>query len=179
MHMVVVRYSPDEREVQVGVDTKMKNLERGHGVATLNILVKDQVRNTTLKHGSGKRVQGRAYTTRAVPFPQAVMSDEGTENHVRLFRLACELWSHAKPDSPPLAELVTQVHKDFAPGIEAARRRAARVPIAVAACLLSPCSCALPLEFPLMPSAQTGLSDCDDWFHFKQERKTLESKCRK
>ena len=124
MRDVLVRYSSEEREVHLGVDTKMKVLERGHGVATLNILVKDTLRNTTLTHGNGSRVQGRAYTTRAVPFLQAVLGDEGTENHVRLLRLACQLWAQAKPDRPPLPQLVTQLHKDFAPGIEAARKEA-------------------------------------------------------
>ena len=41
--------SSREPEVHLGVDT-MKVLERGHGVATLNILVKDELRNTTLMH---------------------------------------------------------------------------------------------------------------------------------
>ena len=146
MRSVLQCYDAAEPEVHLAVDSKMKVLERGHGVATLSILLKDRLRNTTLTHGAG---QGPAHTTRAAPFLQAVFSDEGTPNHVRLFRLACDLWSEAQPESPPLADLVTQVHKDFAPGIEAARKE-------------------------VFPRSRP----CDDYFHFKQKRKTLESKCR-
>ena len=80
--------SSREPEVHLGVDTKMKVLERGHGVATLNILVKDELRNTTLMHGTGKPVQGRAYTARAVPFLQAVLGDEGAQRTM----CACSAW---------------------------------------------------------------------------------------
>ena len=61
-----------EEEVNLAVDAKMKVLEGGAGVATLSLLVKDGLRCTDLNLGAG-RVQGKAFTSRAMPFVQATM----------------------------------------------------------------------------------------------------------
>ena len=135
-------------EVNLAVDAKMKVLNGGAGVATLSLLVKDGLRSTDVNAGAG-RVQGKAFTTRAMPFLQATMHQETTANYVRLFAVAETLWAQCCPSQLPLKQCVRQLHKDFAPAIEAARREA----------------------FP-------NSRPCDDWFHFKQKRRELESRCK-
>ena len=135
-----------EEFVNLAVDAKMKVLDRGAGVATVSLLVKDGLRCADVGAGAG-RVQGRAFTTRAVPFLQATMHQETTANYVRLFRVAAELWEACHPSRPPLRECVRQLRKDFAPSIETARQE-------------------------VFPNSRP----CDDWFHFKSRCKKLELK---
>ena len=127
----------------------MKVLEGGAGVATLSLLVKDGLRCTDLNLGAG-RVQGKAFTSRAMPFVQATMHQETSANYTRLFEVAEALWGQCCPSRPPLKQCVRQVHKDFAPCIETARQAA----------------------FP-------NSRPCDDWFHLKQKRREMESRCKK
>ena len=76
-----------EEEVNLAVDAKMKVLEGGAGVATLSLLVKDGLSCTDLNLGAG-RVQGKAFTSRAMPFAQATMHQETSANYTRLFSAA-------------------------------------------------------------------------------------------
>ena len=129
-----------EKNVNLAVDAKMKVLEGG---ATLRLLAKDGLRSADVSASAG-RVQGKAFTTRAVPFAQATMHQETAANYLRLVAVAEALWAQSCPERPPLKHCVRQLHKDPAPAIEAARRDA------------------FPNSRPL-----------DDWFHFKQNRKEL------
>ena len=139
------------------VDAKMQVLDQGRGVATLSFLAKTGLRRTNLGRSTrGHRTQGSAYTTRAIPFLQATIHAETTENYTRLFRCACEIWRESCVDGlpaetrrPPLEVLVRQVHKDFAPAIEAARAEVFK-----------------------------QSRPCDDFFHFTQREKTFASKCK-
>ena len=135
-----------EEFVNLAVDAKMKVLDRGAGVATVSLLVKDGLRCTDVGAGAGRV----PFTTRAVPFLQATMHQETTANYVRLFRVAAELWEACHPSRPPLRECVRQLHKDFAPSIETAWQE-------------------------VFPNSRP----CDDWFHFRQKRRELESRCKK
>ena len=62
-------------DVALSVDTKMKVLTRGMGVATVSLLVKDQLRKTRLpKLGKGSRTQSRAWTSHGMPVAQAIFT---------------------------------------------------------------------------------------------------------
>ena len=143
----LTRYTDDV--VHLAVDAKMKVLTRGMGVATLSLLAKDGLRNTNLSHAESGRVQGRACTTRAMPFLQATTHQETDANYQSLFAAADMLWRECCPGRPPLRDCVRQVHKDFAPGIEAARRIA-------------------------FPNSRAR----NDWFHLKRKKKELETRCK-
>ena len=80
-------------------------LQHGHGVVTLSLLTKDELRNTTLTHGTGKRVQGRLHHTGRANFAGRHQRRRHTQIHVRLFRLACDLWAEAQPQALPLQRL--------------------------------------------------------------------------
>ncbi|CAJ1399628.1 unnamed protein product, partial [Effrenium voratum] len=150
MRRMLDRYAVND-QLALAVDTKMKVANHGMGVATLSLLVKDKLRPTTLiRHGDGCRVQGRAYTSHAVPIMQAVFHDETEANYERLFRAFDKHWMESGSNRPPLTDVALQVHKDFHKAIETARR-----------------SC--------WPASRA----CDDFFHFSQKKHTtLASKCK-
>ena len=132
-------------DVCLVVDVKMKVLEHGRGVATASLLTKTGLRNTRLSEG---RKQGKACASRPFPLVQAVVGSESHDLMVSFFRLLCDVWdTHAAHCCVPLRDHVVQVHKDFAPGLESARR----------AC------------FPRSRA-------CDDFYHFSQKHKELESR---
>ena len=126
------------------VDVKMKVLEHGRGVATASLLTKTGLRNTRLGEG---RKQGKACASRPFPLVQAVVGSESHDLMVSFFRLLCDVWDTHAAHCVPLRDHVVQVHKDFAPGLESARR----------AC------------FPRSRA-------CDDFYHFSQKHKELESR---
>ena len=140
------------QDVALAVDTKMKVLNRGMGVATVSLLVKDQLRKTRLlKAGKGSRTQSRAWTSHGMPVAQAIFHAETKPNYCRLFRICCDLWAERQPRSLPLPEQRSlQIHKDFHPSTEEARRE-------------------------VFPHSRA----CDDFFHFKEKSHTvMQSKCR-
>lgn len=136
------------KRVHLSVDRKMKCLRHGHGITTLSILVRSTIkRNTTLKRAGAVRTQIRAHTLRAKPILHAIMDEESTDNFVQLFEDADSLWSSIAP-TPNLPAIVMQLHKDYAPGIEQARRR----------------------KF-------SGSRHNNDFFHLSQKRSVIQSKC--
>ena len=134
-------------EVAMSVDVKQGCLRHGHGVATLSILGKDKLRNTTLAKINGKRVQGRAFTTHANPWLQAVLHSEAEDNFVQFFHTAEQVWEQVAPEKPPLRSCLVQLHKDYAPAIEGARLQ-------------------------VFPAARP----VNDFFHFLEHQSTVESK---
>ena len=92
-----------DADVCLVVDTKMGVLDKGWGIATVSVLVKDALRMTTLSRdsrplvsGEGasraqgtRRVQGRAWTSHAMPLLQAIIQ------HV---------WAGARFNDKPLKE---------------------------------------------------------------------------
>ncbi|CAE7708139.1 unnamed protein product [Symbiodinium sp. CCMP2592] len=133
-----------EDQVCLVVDVKMKALEHGRGVATASLLTKAGLRNTRLGEG---RKQGKACASRPFPLVQAVVSSESHDLTLLFFRLLCDVWDKHATHCVPLRDHVVQVHKDFAPGLESARK----------ACF--------PRSRP-----------CDDFYHFTQKHKELESR---
>ena len=129
----------------------MQALDRGMGVATLSLLVKDELRPTHLpKMGAGCRTQSRAWTSHGMPLLQAIFHAETKANYVNLFAACCDLWTARHPNQKPLQQQMSlQLRKDFHLSIEEARRHV------------------WPLSRP-----------CDDFFHFKEKsHTTMQAKC--
>ena len=137
----------DGKRARIVVDTKMKILRKQRGVATVYIQVKDKLRNTTW-HVGGRRLQGNALTSHSMPVLQAVVDEESETNHADIFKAVKYYWNQAKPHGPAFENAFRQIGKDFAPGIEAARRN----------------------ELSFMRPA-------DDFFHFMGKTKEMESRC--
>ena len=96
---------------------------------------------------NGRKVQGTAYTSHAQPGLQALIEVEKTENIVQFLMTLQRLWAKHCPDKPPLETWVKQVHTDFHPALEAARKiRMGRA------------------------------RPCKDFFHLMQKQPTLEKK---
>ena len=131
----------------ITVDTKMRTLKRQRGVVTVYLNVKDRLRNTTF-HTAHGRVQGKALTTHCLPVLQAILSEECGLNHEDLFEALKYLWGQAHPRGPAFEDVFRQTSKDFAPGIEVARREK------------------LAFTRPL-----------DDFFHFMGKTSEMESRC--
>ena len=81
---------------------------------------------------------------------QAIFYAETKANYVNLFDACCDLWTARHPNKKPLQQQMSlQLHKDFHPSIEEARRHV------------------WPLSRP-----------CDDFFHFKEKsHTTMQAKC--
>ena len=137
--------------VALAVDTKMKVLDRGMGVATLSLLVKDELRATHLTRAcKGSRTMGRAWVAHGLPLLQAIFHAETKPNYVALFKTTCDVW-RAHTQHQPLLQNITglQIHKDFHASIEEARNEV----------------------FPLSRA-------CDDFFHFSEKtHTTMQAKC--
>ena len=132
----------------LAVDVKQGCIQHGWGIATVSLLVKDELRNTSLgRDAAGRRVQGEAWTSHALPVMQAIVNAETVANFEDIFRSLCHAWGTLNVDKPSLHEVVRQVHKDFAPAIEEARRRV------------------FPFSRPV-----------NDFFHLTEKRKTIEAK---
>jgi len=133
--------------VVCAVDVKQQCMRYGHGVATLSLIGKDRLRNTHIPSYNGMRIQGRAFTSHGNPILQAAVSSEAHENMEQLFLTAERVWARVNPGRPPLRDCMVQVHKDYAPGIEIARRT----------------------RFPRSRPV-------NDYFHLTEKRKVIESK---
>ena len=97
--------------------------EHDFGIATLLLASKDELRNTTFgTDAAGKRVQGRAYTTHGQLMCQGVLNVESGDNFTLFFKAACWLWARCRPSQPLLEDLFIVMMKDYAPGIERARK---------------------------------------------------------
>jgi len=119
MDDMIGRY--EQPELALLVDVKQGCMAHGYGVATLSVLGKDKLRNTTLGRFQGKKVQCLAHTSHANPWLQAIFNSENIENFVQLFQTAERRWASIHPTRPTLCDSVVQVHKDYAPAIEEAR----------------------------------------------------------
>ena len=117
----VLRWFADS-SVDMFVDAKQSCMAHGWGVITASIAVRDQLRYTTLGRSEGRRIQARAYTSHAEPVLQAIINVENTENISQFFETLKRLWARVVPQRPELAKCITQVHKDYHPALEAARK---------------------------------------------------------
>ena len=104
------------------IDAKQGCLQHGWSMLTGAFSVKDQLRNTTLTRIAGRKVQGTAYTSHAQPALQAMINVESTDNIVQFLMTLQRLWAKHCPDRPPLEEWLAEMHSDYHPALEAARR---------------------------------------------------------
>ena len=106
--------------VKLAIDGKQKIVANNYSVLTLSFLVSSE--HVTQTRDSRARVSSRpkVHTLTQEPFMQALVNSEAEENVTQFFTAACEIASQqCKLD---LKTQVWQVHKDYAKGIEAARR---------------------------------------------------------
>lgn len=110
------------RSVSLVVDAKQRVVHNRYGIVTLAILAKRQATTATTaaRPGSRQRVQIRAQTSTAQPLMQALVEGESASNIANVFKLLCDLAESTY--DVKLRGRVLQVHKDFALGIEAARK---------------------------------------------------------
>jgi len=120
----------------ISVDTFMAGNPEERGVMTISLLTKGEMRETSMyPRGPGKghdaarcndlqrsKVHCKAHTTRALPLLNAPLGEESAPNHIAAFQAFRSMWSLAQPLRPPLESLLYGMKKDFAAGIEAARR---------------------------------------------------------
>lgn len=118
---VMRRYA--DSEIALSIDAKHSCMAHGWGVLTASFLVRDQLRNTSLAKIGGKRIQGKAFTSHAAPVLQAIIQVENIENIHQFFITLKRLWAIVCPRRPELEQCVLQVHKDYHPAIEHARRK--------------------------------------------------------
>ena len=104
------------------MDAKQGCTQDNWGVITGALSVKDGLRNTSFAKVEGRKVQGTAYTSHAQPGLQALIEVEKTENIVQFLMTLQSLWAKHCPDKPPLETWVKEVHTDFHPALEAARK---------------------------------------------------------
>ena len=107
--------------VKLAIDGKQKLVANNYTVLTLSFLVSSE--HVTQTRDSRLRVSSRphVHTLTQEPFLQALVNSEAEANVTQFFSTACEIASQCcKLD---LKTQVWQVHKDFAKGIEAARRK--------------------------------------------------------
>ena len=150
--------------VHITVDTKMKVLLHQRGVCTAFIHTKAGLSKTTFhqrhlkcdlaeaspkKPGRDRQIQGKAHTTQHKPVLQEALDEESGPNHEALLLALADLWQASHPDGPRWDAVFDQLHSDFAPGIESARRRV--------------CPWVRPVK---------------DFFHFIHKESEMQSRCR-
>ncbi|MCP4243202.1 MAG: hypothetical protein GY772_21820, partial [bacterium] len=105
----------------VFVDAKQSCMAHGWAVLTCSLLVKDKLRRTSLGRSGGRKVQGNAFTSHALPLVQAIINIEQIENVHQVFETLKRLWAHVCPMRRELENYVVQVHKDWLACLENAR----------------------------------------------------------
>ncbi|CAJ1461401.1 unnamed protein product, partial [Effrenium voratum] len=109
-----------EKVVKLAVDAKQKVVANEYGIVTLSFLVSSAVPSKTWA-GATHTKSTSAHTATQEPFLQALVDTESEANMTQIFTEACELAErHCGLD---LRAQVWQVHKDYAKGIEASRRK--------------------------------------------------------
>ena len=110
-------------DIAISVDCKQGEMERKEGICDVNLLSKSELRNTTFGTYEGKKCQGRAFCTHGEPLVNGAFDVEGEEHFVQIFRATKAIIDTRSPGKILAVQRILQVHKDYAPGIEAARRR--------------------------------------------------------
>ena len=108
------------KAVKLAVDGKQKVLSNDYTIVTLSFLVPNETVTAT-RDAKKRAVRIKAHTCSQEPFVQALVSTERKENVTQIFETACVLAEkHCNVD---LRRQVLQVHKDYAKGIEASRKK--------------------------------------------------------
>ena len=111
------------KQLHLVVDGKQKVVCNAWTIVTCSFIARSEaVSDTTLTSPAGLHARARVHTATAEPFLQALMDVESKHNMLHCFNMAIQLArEHCDLD---LRAQVRQVHKDFAKGINAARREA-------------------------------------------------------
>ena len=110
--------SAKNKVVKFVVDGKQKIVANDYTVVTLSFMISsEKVSRPTVRH---RNLPEEAHCSTQEPFLQALMDAESTANMKAFFKLAIEIGE--KECELDLREQVRQVHKDYAKGIEAARK---------------------------------------------------------
>ena len=113
----------DDIDIAISVDCKQGEMDQKEGICDVNLLSKSEIRNTTFGRHDGKKVQGRAFCTHGQPLVNGAFNAEGDSHFVQIFRATKAIMDARSPGKPPAEQRILQVHKDYAPGIESARRQ--------------------------------------------------------
>ena len=112
------------RILLTGVDAKVGKDKNSWRIASFGFYAKGNLRRTTLtRHRSGKKLQFMGYTTQFRVVMQALMHSESTENYTDFFRDVIRVLMLAREQTNEQARAsITELSKDWADGIEAARK---------------------------------------------------------
>lgn len=108
------------KAVKLAVDGKQKVVSNEYTIVTVSFLVPNEAEMQT-RDPKKRSVRVKAHTCSQEPFVQALVSSEREENITQIFESACvlaEAQCHVD-----LRHQVLQVHKDYAKGIEASRKK--------------------------------------------------------
>ncbi len=109
------------------VDGKCSVLQRGWIIMTVGWLTSgNRPRLTTTtrfaaSHEVGVRTQSREYTNSLVPFMLAIVASESTASMKLLFSCLRKYWPTTETLQRPIADRVSQLHKDYSPSFENGR----------------------------------------------------------
>ena len=106
--------------VKLAVDGKQKVVSNGYTIVTVSFLVPNEAEMQT-RDPKKRSIRVKAHTCSQEPFVQALVSSEREENITQIFESACVL-AEAQCNVD-LRHQVLQVHKDYAKGIEASRKK--------------------------------------------------------
>ena len=108
--------------LKIVLDGKQKVLNNSWTILTIGFIVRRQtLTKTSARYHAGKRTQLKAHTSTMQPFMQAVIDTESEENITAAFEDAITLCQ--ANGGVDLRAWLIQIHKDYAKGIEAARKR--------------------------------------------------------
>ena len=104
------------------LDGKQKVLNNQWAILTIGFIVRRQdLGSTSSRKKSGERIKLMAHTSTMQPFMQAIIDQESTENIADALEDTAKLCAQiAQID---LKQWLMQMHKDYAKGIEAARKK--------------------------------------------------------
>ena len=111
-------------ELVLAVDAKQGEMKRKEGIVDVNLIAKDKLRTTNFARVGNKRCQGRAYTSHGYSLLNGAINVEGEEHFI--FKSVLITVDRVRPEMPPAAERIPQLHKYYSRGMEAPRR--VRVP---------------------------------------------------
>ena len=117
--MVSRARAAQNKVIKLAVDGKQKIIANDYTILTLSFLVPSET--VALTRQARRAVRSKAHTCTQEPFVQALVSAESEDNARQTFETACTLAEQAC--NLDLKQQVLQLHKDYAKGLEAARKK--------------------------------------------------------
>ena len=118
--MIIRASGVQKKVVKLAVDGKQQVVANDYTILTLSFLVPNKM--VALTRDARRQVRTKkAHTCSQEPFVQALISTESEENVAQAFETACLLGEQLCQID--MKRQVLQVHKDYARGLEAARKR--------------------------------------------------------